>query len=218
MLWQSKEFTDKAAYSSLVPAHFGGIRQYVVMTGQSTAGVAAKDGKLLWKMAKSRPTAAVPTPIVSDDFVYATSGYGAGCVLYKIEGDASGLKADEVYANKNMVNQHGGVVLVDGHVYGHSDGRGWICQDFKTGEVVWQENRALSKGSLTCADGCLYCYGEDAGVVALIEASPKGLKEKGRFTIPQRTKLPSPATAATAATSGRTRSSPTASCSCATRN
>lgn len=190
-LWQSQEFKDGAQYSSLVPAEIGGVRQYVQMTGQSVAGVAAKDGKLLWRAAKENRTAAVPTPVVSGDLVYATSGYGAGCALYRISASNGAFNAEEVYANKNMVNHHGGVVLVGGHIYGFSDGKNWVCQDLQTGQIAWSE-RKLGKGSLTFADGNLYCYAEDKGEVALIEASPKGWNEKGRFTIPQRSKLPFP--------------------------
>ena len=54
ILWQSKEFTDKAAYSSLVVGELGGVRQYVQLTGDSVAGVAAKDGKLLWRFAQGQ--------------------------------------------------------------------------------------------------------------------------------------------------------------------
>src|SRR5262249_2450053 len=92
--------------------------------------------------------------------------------------------------NQNMVNQHGGVVRVGDHLYGYSDSKGWVCQDFNTGAIVWQ-HRGFPKGSLTFADGNLYCYAEDSGTVALVEASPSGWTEKGRLTIPQRSKNPS---------------------------
>jgi outer membrane protein assembly factor BamB len=52
---------------------------------------------------------------------------------------------------------------------------------------VWQEKGKLDKGSVTCADGFLYCREEsENGVVALLEATPKGFVEKGRFTPPAR--------------------------------
>jgi outer membrane protein assembly factor BamB len=191
-IWQSVEFTDPAGYSSLVPAEIDKVRQYVQMTGQSVAGVAAKDGKLLWRMPKAARTAAIPTPVVSGNLVYATSGYGSGCALFRTEADGKGFKAAQVYANQNMGNQHGGVVLLDGHVYGFSDGKGWVCQDFMTGSIVWQERQKLGKGSVTCADGLLYCYAERDGTAALVEATVKGYTEKGRFTIPNRTQQPFP--------------------------
>jgi outer membrane protein assembly factor BamB len=192
VLWRSTRYTDSAAYSSLVISEAGGVRQYVQMTGQSLAGVAAKDGRLLWRFERTSRTAAVPTPICHKDFVYASSGYGAGCTLLKISGQGNELSAEEVYSNKNMVNHHGGVVLFEDHVYGYSDGKGWVCQDFKSGELVWQERNKLEKGSLIHADGRLYCYGEKDGTLVLIEASPKGWMEHGRFRIPQPSKLPRP--------------------------
>jgi outer membrane protein assembly factor BamB len=185
VLWRSRDFTDKAGYSSLVIGHAGGIKQYVQMTGDSVAGVAADDGRLLWHFACSNPTAAIPTPIVHDDYVYSTSGYGAGCRLLKIVSDGNNkLKAEEVYANTDMTNHHGGAVLVGEHVYGYSDKGGWTCQEFKTGKVVWHEQK-LGKGSLTCADCQLYLYAEKDGTCVLIDASPDGWKEHGRFKIPR---------------------------------
>jgi outer membrane protein assembly factor BamB len=172
---------------------FNKVRQYVNMTGRSVAGVSAEDGKVLWSYAKESKTAAIPTPIFHDGQVYATSGYGAGCDLIKLSAEAGGgtFKAEKVYANKNMTNHHGGVVFLDGYVYGFSEGKGWTCQDFKTGEIVWPKDKDprinLGKGCLTCVDGMLYCYAENDGTLVLADASPKGWKEHGRFKIPRET-------------------------------
>lgn len=187
--WRSTTFKDKAGYSSLVVGEAFGIRQYVQLTGQSVVGIAAVDGKLLWRFAYSTRTAAIPTPIVKDNYVYVSSGYGTGCALVKLTQKGTGIEATEVYANKDMENHHGGVILVGDHLYGYSQKGGWVCQDFKTGKVVWS-NRGVGKGCLTCADGHLYCYGERDGNCALVEASPTGYKETGNFKIPQETKLP----------------------------
>ncbi|HEY7424607.1 MAG TPA: PQQ-binding-like beta-propeller repeat protein [Gemmataceae bacterium] len=189
LLWRSQAYTDKAAYSSLVLGEVGGIRQYVQRTGDSVAGVAAKDGRLLWRFPHKAPTAAIPTPIVADNYVFSTSGYGAGCVLIQLTPNGQEIKADEVYANKDMTNHHGGVVKVGDYIYGHSDKGGWMCMEFKTGKVLWKETRKLGKGSITCADGHLYCFSENDGTVVLIEASPDGWKESGKFKLPQQTML-----------------------------
>jgi outer membrane protein assembly factor BamB len=195
LLWRSKGLTDPAAYSSCIVAQVSGVRQYVQMTGKGVAGVAAKDGGLLWHYPKDNyRTAVIPTPIFHDDSVYATAGYGAGCDRIKLTPEGKGgIKAEEVYSNKNMVNHHGGVVLVGEHLYGYSDSeRAWICQEFKTGNIVWSEKRKLGKGSVTYADGHLYCYAESDGTAVLIEASPEGWKESGRFKIPRETTVRSP--------------------------
>ncbi|MCI0536817.1 MAG: polyvinylalcohol dehydrogenase, partial [Verrucomicrobiales bacterium] len=93
----------------------------------------------------------------------------------------------QVYANKVMVNHHGGAILAGGHIYGHSESKGWTCQDFKTGKAVWQDKNKLDKGSVVFADGMLYCRQEDGGgTIALIEATPTGYKERSRFAQPDR--------------------------------
>jgi outer membrane protein assembly factor BamB len=190
-IWRSKELTDPAAYSSLIVAETGGVRQYIELTGKGVAGVAADDGRLLWHYIQAAyRTAVIPTAIFHEGFVYATSGYGAGCDLIQLKPDGNKFEAVRVYASKKMTNHHGGVVLVGDHIYGYSDSeKAWICQDFKTGDIVWSEKKNLGKGSLTCADGHLICYSEKDGTVALIAASPEGWKGSGRFTLPRETSI-----------------------------
>ena len=87
-----------------------------------------------------------------------------------------------------MVNHHGGVIKVGNSVYGYSDGKGWTCQDLKTGQAKWQDKEKLGKGSIAYADERLYLRQEDkAGTVVLIESSPAGYKEHGRLDQPSRT-------------------------------
>ena len=129
----------------------------------------------------------IPTPIVHDNLVYVSSGYGTGCNLFQVTQEGQEFHAEQIYANKQMTNHHGGVILVDGHVYGYSDGKGWVCQNLKTGETVWAEKGELGKGSLAYADGHFYLRQEDgAGTVALISGTTNGYRESGRFDPPDR--------------------------------
>jgi outer membrane protein assembly factor BamB len=184
VLWQSKEFTDAAQYSSLIVTEHGGGRQYIQLTMQHVAGVDAEDGDLLWQADFPGRTAVIPTPIYHHGHVYVTAGYGVGCKLVKL---GSGGKAETVYENKVMKNHHGGVVLVGDHLYGHSDGGGWVCQKFSDGTEVWSERRKLGKGAVSSADGMLYCLDEESGMVVLVAASPKGWEESGRFKLEPQT-------------------------------
>ncbi len=189
LLWQSKGFTDGAQYSSIVPAAINGEKQYIQLTMQSVVGISPKDGAVLWKQPFPGKTAVIPTPVVKDNQVYVTAGYGAGCAALKIE---AGNKISIAYENKVMKNHHGGVILVGDYLYGHSDGNGWVCQDWKTGEQKWNEKSKLGKGAIGYADGMFYCLEESSGTVALIEASPDGWNEKGRFKLDPQTTIRSP--------------------------
>jgi outer membrane protein assembly factor BamB len=188
VLWRTKDFTDPAHYSSAIVAEIGGVRQYVQLTAANVVGVSPTDGKVLWKARRKGETAVIPTPVYDSGLVYVTSGYGVGCNLFKVDGSADKFSANQVYANKVMVNHHGGVIKIGDYVYGYSDSKGWTCQNFKTGEVKWQDKAKCGKGSIAYADGRFYLREEEkAGNIVIIEASPDGYKEHGRFGQPDRT-------------------------------
>jgi outer membrane protein assembly factor BamB len=185
LIWQSKDLADTAHYSSIIPMDRGGRTILVQLLFKELVGVDPNDGRALWTVPFPGNVAVIPTSIVSGDMVYATAGYGAGCVGVKLDGD----EADVVYENKNMANHHGGVILIDGHVFGHSDGKGWVCQNLESGEIAWREREALGKGAIGYADGKFYCLEEDTGAVALIAASTEGWEEQGRFTLEPQTQI-----------------------------
>jgi outer membrane protein assembly factor BamB len=186
LIWQSKDFTDAAHYSSIIPADIGGVHQYVQLTAEHVVGISAKDGSVLWKALRKANIAVIPTPIVAGSDVYVTSGYGAGCNLFKVTGSGGKFSVDQIYANHVMVNHHGGVVRIGDDIFGYSDGKGLTCQNASTGEAVWEEKAAIKKCSVSYADGKLYCREEDTGTMVLVDATPSGYTEKGRFEQPDR--------------------------------
>lgn len=188
-----------AAYASVIAIDFAGQRQYVQLTANALIGVAASDGKFLWRYDRPANRMAIncSTPLYHDGRVFAASAYGAGGGLVKLSKTADGgVKAEEVWFSRNMENHHGGVVLVDGCLYGSNGGNAGgylVCLDFKTGEVLWNERdpdkRRVPKGSVTVADGRLY-YRTENGAVLLIEPSAKEYLERGRFQQPDRNRPP----------------------------
>ncbi|MEC7627464.1 MAG: PQQ-binding-like beta-propeller repeat protein, partial [Verrucomicrobiota bacterium] len=148
LLWQSSEFTDAAQYSSPIVIENRGKRQYVQLVMKNLVGIDAKSGDLAWKSSWPGRTAVIPTPIHDDGKVFITSGYGVGCKLVSLE--SSGSK--DVYDNKFMKNHHGGVIKLGDHLFGYSDQVGWVCMDFASGELLWNEKKALGKGAIAYAD------------------------------------------------------------------
>lgn len=185
LLWQSKGLADPAHYSSIMPMDQEGKTVLVQLLMKELVGVDPADGRAIWTVPFPGNVAVIPTPIVSEDLAYATAGYGAGCVGVKLVGD----EAEVVYENKNMTNHHGGVILLDGHVFGYSEGKGWVCQNLQTGEPAWRERGAFGKGAIGYADGRFYCLEEDTGDVVMIAASTEGWEEHGRFTLEPQTKI-----------------------------
>ena len=178
LIWKSQ--SDKAGYSSGMPVQIGNTTQVVFFTQQRAVGLDLKDGKLLWEYARpANDTANVATPVVRGNRVFISSDYGTGAGLVEIKADG---KAQEVYFTKEMRNHHSSSILIGDYLYGFSSGI-LTAMRFDTGEVAWRD-RSVGKGSLVYADGNLYALSEN-GVVGLIEATPTGYREKGRFRIPQ---------------------------------
>jgi alcohol dehydrogenase (cytochrome c) len=187
-----------AAYASVIAIDFEGQRQYVQLISNALVGVAASDGTFLWRYDKpaNRMGINCSTPLYHDGMVFAASAYGAGGGLVKLsKGSDEAVKAEEIYATTDMQNHHGGMILLDGYLYGANGGNSGgalACLDFKTGKVMWDQRESAgrrAKGSLALADGRLYYRMED-GTVLLIEPDPKQYIERGRFEQPDRRKPP----------------------------
>jgi outer membrane protein assembly factor BamB len=186
IVWRSHGLTDPATYSSIVPALMDGRKQYVQMTDQGPVAVDAS-GQLAWRYLRKPPYRGfvINTPLVDGNLVYATAGEGAGCDLIRIDREGAVSRPQKVYANKNMANQHGGVVLIGDHIYGYSEGKGWVCQNQKTGKMIWNEKRKLGRGSIIGVEENLICRAEDDGTTVLCQATPNGWHELGRLKPPR---------------------------------
>lgn len=174
-----KPLKDGAGYASAVISHGGGVKQYVQLVGRGLIGVRASDGRLLWRYRRvANGTANIPTPLVQDDYLFTSTGYGTGAALLRLRPAGDGVKAEEVYwlDSRTMQNKHGGMVLVDGYVYaGHGNGQGLpICIEMMTGQVAWGPERAAGSGetSVVYADGHIVYRRED-GTVILARATPE---------------------------------------------
>ena len=170
---------DEAAYSSSIIVEAGGVKQYVQLLQKGLVGVDAKTGKFLWRFAKpvSVYGANIPTPVASDGVIYVGSaGTGGGAV--KLTTEKGTVQPESLYFGPKYPTAIGGAVKVGNYLYG-TTGQALQCLEFTTGQVKWEE-RSIAPGSICYADGLLFIHGEN-GEVALVDASPEGYKEKGRF-------------------------------------
>lgn len=190
VIWKAGTGFSGAGYASPVISNGGGVKQYITLVGRGLVGVAADDGRVLWQYEKiANTTANVPTPIVKGDYVFGSSGYGdGGSALLKLERSGGGVRATEVYYKRNneLQNHHGGMILIGDYIYmGHGHNKGLpACVEMETGRIVWGPERGPGTGSaaIVAADGNLY-FRYQNGIMALIEASPRGYNMRGSFRI-----------------------------------
>ena len=193
--WTTKDLSEGVAYCSAILVEHHGKKQIVTSLPDSVVGIDVENGNLLW----SSPVAPLmspdaerrgkgstaATPIYRDGCVFVSTGYHFGGAKIRISEDSS--KATVVWKNFDLDNHHGGVLLIGDYLYGTgwtSNTKGdWFCVDWETGKTVYSYNWDDNKGSISYADGMLYCYCEKAGEVALVKADPKGFDIISSFEI-----------------------------------
>ena len=186
-IWQTKELSDRSAYCSPMRIKDDQKDLIVTMTESNIVGVNTEDGTVLWKHPYRGPCQAHPnTPLYHKGRIYVSSGYNAGGVALNLAAD--GTSVEVAWPDKKLDVHHGGVVLVDGHVYGanwlNNNAGNWVCITWDKGELKY-ETPWKNKGSIICADGMLYCYEEKTGTVGLVEATPDEFKVVGSFVVPK---------------------------------
>ena len=183
LVWANTEVKGTMGYCSAGTAEFGGFRQILSMSAKEVFGVDAKTGKLLWSVEhENQRENSATNPIFHNGHVFASTGYGKGSILVRLKPVRGGIETETVWSSKLMDNHHGGVVLMDGYLYGAGhQSKGWFCLGFLTGKQAWN---AKGKGSLTYADGMLYCL-EERGTMALVKATPEECRIVSSFRVPK---------------------------------
>jgi len=191
-VWTCKGTGDKAGYCSPILFEHDGLRQIATLMATSVVGVSATDGRLLWKVGHVTPfDENITSPIHHNGHVYWTSRT-TGSRLYKLNVDGKACSVEQVWASDDLDNQHGGVILLDGHLYGSAMSARpgpWMCLEFATGKRTCAES-SLGRASFTWADGMLYALNHRRKV-ALVKASPSGFRLISQFSIPEGGRGPS---------------------------
>ena len=130
----------------------------------------SSDGKILWRGPSLPQIIAMPV-FVPPDKVFISSSVENGCLLIQVLSDG---KIDTVWHNKEMRNHFNSSVYYKDHIYGFSSST-LKCLVAETAQRQWS-TRGYGKGSLIIADEKLLVL-SDRGVLALIEATPKGYTE-----------------------------------------
>jgi len=195
LIWKSESLNDKPGYVSPILINYSGKKMIINASLGHFFAVDASNGEILWKVAHEQSSdpnlrrwdlIKCTTPLYKDGMVYVTGGYDTGGMMVKIAAD--GKSANVVWTDSNLDNHHGGVVLVNGYIYGsnwlnNNDGN-WCCIDWNTGKKMWEETWN-TKGSIISAEGMLYIYEEKNGNVGLLKVNPEKFDLVSSFKVTQ---------------------------------
>ncbi|MHC4174693.1 MAG: PQQ-binding-like beta-propeller repeat protein [Planctomycetota bacterium] len=186
VVWKTPSTGELAGYASATLTEYQGLRIIITLTSKGMIGVNADTGELIWHVKhESYADENVMMPIYHDGHVFIST-LKAGSVKWKINVKNGKASLEEIWRTQELDNHHGGVLLVDGNLYGTSTFRNknlWICLDWETGQNEHMD-KGVGKGSLTYADGMLYTLSEN-GVMGLVRPNPVGHELVSSFKIPE---------------------------------
>ncbi len=197
-VWTSESLEDSSAYVSPILVEYAGRKMIVGMTSGYLFGVDAANGSFLWtynyyndypnldsQLKHEFAVANCVSPVYKDGRIYITSGYDHGGVMLQLNPNGTGVSP--LWKDPVLDCHHGGVVLVDGHLYGSNWMPGnkgeWCCIDWETGQTNYVK-KWETKGSVVSAENFLYCYEERRGNLALVKATPLDFEIISSFRIP----------------------------------
>ncbi|MGA2621975.1 MAG: PQQ-binding-like beta-propeller repeat protein [Thermoguttaceae bacterium] len=179
-VWKYGKATEIGGASSPVPYRAGNRAGIVHLARGQAVGLAAGDGKQLWRYPWS--VCALMTPLVHGDRVYV-SGVGEGDARLGTVLELGQNPPKPVWSSKEMISYFQSSVLVDGHLFGiHAPGYQATktrlrCVAFDTGKVMWEHTeKGLGHATLITADHKLIIQSQQ-GVLIVAEASPQGFKK-----------------------------------------
>lgn len=184
-VWKSPSAGDLAGYASPILAEYQGLRMILTLTSRAMIGVNADGGDLLWRVAHVTPfDETITSPIYHAGHVFVSTR-STGSVMYRLRVAGNQASVEPLWRSRELDNQHGGVLLLDGNLYGAAltaNHGNWVCLDWKTGQKTYAA-QGVGHGCLTCADGMLYTLSERFRM-GLVKATPHGHEVVGEFRLP----------------------------------
>jgi len=125
------------------------------------------------------------TPVYYNGIVYCSSTYhkegNSGLLALELSSDGKSVK--QLFRNENYRNLMGGIVLLDGTIYGSAYRKNnWFSIDALSGKEKLISSDLMG-GVIVYAENLFYCYSEK-GEVALVKMSPNSFEIISKFEVP----------------------------------
>ena len=102
LIWSNNKISGEAGYASSILMNFGGYRQIINISSDSVYGVDSKTGTLLWSMKfEGKQSLNNTDPIVHNEYVFVSSGYGKGSMLIKLKTSGEKIIPETVWQSEN---------------------------------------------------------------------------------------------------------------------
>jgi outer membrane protein assembly factor BamB len=182
-LWKSPNPINwQMTHSSITPVDFEGQRIYVYCASGGVAGIAAKDGALLWQTPEWKISFAnVPSPVsIGDGRLFFCGGYNAGAMMLKMIKKDNRIDVEIGFRLKATVfsSEQQTPILYKDHLFGvRQSDKQLVCLNLE-GKPVWTSgvSQRFGSGPYLIAQDMIYVL-DDNGMLTLADASVTGYKQ-----------------------------------------
>lgn len=167
LVWRSGDYSS--SYASPVIAELAGKRQVVAIQQTSVDGYDIETGDILWSFPIGNRQGNCASPLILNDTVITSSGYGYGTHRIQITKSEEGFKAEELWHSRKLKAKFADMVINDGHLYGLNDGR-MVCLDLTDGKAKWRGSN-FGHGQILGVGNHLIVQTEN-GSIKILKTSP----------------------------------------------
>jgi outer membrane protein assembly factor BamB len=176
---------DSPAYASPIVIDLGGVRQVITQTRQNIVGVAAANGKLLWKIPFTTSYEQnIVTPVLYHDTLIF-SGLDKGVFAVRLAHTGDDWSPQTVWQNKDVAMYMNSPVLIGDLLIGfsHLKKGQFFCLDARTGATLWTGSpRAGDNAAILASSSTLFSLTPD-GQLLIAKPTAKSLGEVRRYEV-----------------------------------
>lgn len=179
--WYAGE--GQLSYCSPQLARIGGAEQVLIGTDAGMTAFDPARGTVLWehRWPMDGGQARIVQPaLLGDSDVLIGTGFGFGTRRMRVSRVGDAWVAQEVWTTRAIKPYYNDLVVYQGHLYGF-DANFFTCVSLEDGKGKWKARGYGNGQVLLLAEQGLLLVLSEKGEVALVEASPAGHKELGRF-------------------------------------
>ncbi len=164
-----------SAFSSPIYAELCGVKQLIVQTRTSLAGVNPADGTVLWEQnVKAFRGMNIQTPIAVGDTLFSSS-YGGASILFDLSRKGEAFTLSETWRDKRSQGYMSTPVVIGEKIYFHRRDQRFSCLDPQTKAIQWKSPVHGQYCSLA-SNGTRILALNQKGELLLIDADPEQFK------------------------------------------
>ncbi|MFK5923923.1 MAG: PQQ-like beta-propeller repeat protein [Verrucomicrobiota bacterium] len=183
VIWKAED--DQITHATPIVGEVQGVKQVVFFTQSGLVALTPEKGDVLWRYAFPFKVSTAASPVIWQDIVYCSAGYGVGAGAVKISKSGAKLSAKEIWRTpKENINHWSTPVVKDGYLYGMFSfkqyGKGPLaCVEISTGKMKWKQEGFGPGNVVLTKEGNVLAL-SDTGELVLVDANASSYKELGR--------------------------------------